>query len=58
MGKDEFAKDLTQSSFEPRLYYKYTVNLKNNQILKIILIFFDISSFCSTIHIEQIALHN
>ena len=40
MGKAEFAKDLTQSSFEPRLYYKYTAKLKNNQIVKIILIFF------------------
>ena len=40
MGEAEFAKDLTQSSFEPRLYYKYTAKLKNNQIVKIILIFF------------------
>ena len=42
MGKAEFAKDLTQASFEPRLYYKYTSKFKNNQIFKIILIFFDI----------------
>lgn len=42
MGKAEFAKDLTQSSFEPRLYYKYTSNYKNNQIVKIILTFFSL----------------
>lgn len=42
MGKAEFAKDLTQASFEPRLYYKYTAISKNNQILKILLTFFDI----------------
>lgn len=29
--------------FEPLFYYKYTAKFKNNQILKIILIFFDIS---------------
>ena len=28
--------------FEPLFYYKYTANLKNNQIVKIILTFFSL----------------